>query len=102
MRAKIQNNKLIHLCEPEYHGNPIGRGILCYYHFGWEMLDELREIGFSNVYACVFNSIEFGYLGNEHIFFCATKQNSLKTYFRAIMKALKISYKRNWAWRYEI
>lgn len=58
------------------------------------MLDKLREIGFSNVYACVFNNIEFGYLGDEHIFFVAHKESNGKTFFRAITKALKIFYKK--------
>jgi len=38
------------LMEPEYHGDPMSRdGILCFYHFGWDLLDEFRECGFRSV-----------------------------------------------------
>lgn len=38
-----------HLEPPEYHGDPIGGGILCYYHFGWDMLEAWRDAGFRHV-----------------------------------------------------
>jgi SAM-dependent methyltransferase len=37
---------------PEYHGDPLGGGVLCFHHFGWALLDELREAGFAQVEAC--------------------------------------------------
>lgn len=35
-----------HLCEPEIHGDPVAGGVLCYYHFGWDLLDAARAAGF--------------------------------------------------------
>lgn len=32
--------------EPEYHGDPLSGGVLCFHHFGWDLLHALREAGF--------------------------------------------------------
>jgi SAM-dependent methyltransferase len=47
-RARWTDGQLEHLLPPEYHGNPTlpAEGVLCYYHFGWDLLTRLREIGF--------------------------------------------------------
>lgn len=48
VRARIDaQGEIQHLLEPEYHGDPIGGGVLCYYHFGWDILDLFREAGFA-------------------------------------------------------
>lgn len=74
VRAKIYNGEIIHILPPEYHGDPLsGDGILCFQHFGWEMLDQMCEAGFKDAYALCFHSIEFGYLGGEQLMFVATK-----------------------------
>jgi len=51
IRATInENGEITHLLEPEYHGDPVlPQGILCYYHFGWDLLDSFRHAGFSSV-----------------------------------------------------
>jgi SAM-dependent methyltransferase len=51
VRATINSGgEITHLLEPEYHGDPvIPQGILCFYHFGWDLLDDFRASGFSNV-----------------------------------------------------
>ena len=51
VRAKIENGNLVHLEPPEYHGNPTipDDGVLCFYHFGWDLLDTLRSAGFRSV-----------------------------------------------------
>ena len=55
-----------HLLPPEYHGDPLNTsGVLCYCHFGWELLQQLRDSGFSNVYASFFWSPHWGYLGKD-------------------------------------
>lgn len=48
VRAKIENGNLVHVETPEYHGNPTipCDGVLCFYHFGWDLLDALRSAGF--------------------------------------------------------
>lgn len=75
IRATLNDDGSInHILEPEYHGNPIkNEGILCFYHFGWQMLQEVRDLGFSDVYATLFWSKEFGYLGDESALFIARK-----------------------------
>lgn len=63
-----------HLREPEYHGDPLSEeGCLCFTTFGWEMLDEMRTVGFADAYAVCFWSRAFGYLGAEQILFVARK-----------------------------
>ncbi len=75
VRAIINNSGEVDFLLPaEYHGDPVNKdGCLCFYHFGWDILDELRKIGFSNVNALIYWSKEFGYLGGEQILFVAQK-----------------------------
>lgn len=35
---------------PEYHGDPFTGSILAYYTFGWESLDNLKEVGFPDAF----------------------------------------------------
>lgn len=50
IRAKLDvAGQIEHLREPEYHGDPISGGVLCYYHFGWDILDSFRQAGFRHV-----------------------------------------------------
>ena len=37
---------VIHLQPPEYHGDPMGGGVLCWHRFGAGLLDALRAAGF--------------------------------------------------------
>ena len=47
VRARLQaDGRLEHLCEPEIHGDPVAGGVLCFYHFGWDLLDAARSAGF--------------------------------------------------------
>ncbi|MDB4926276.1 class I SAM-dependent methyltransferase [Mucilaginibacter sp.] len=50
-RATINDEgEVTHLLEPEYHGDPVlPLGILCYYHFGWDLLDTFKDAGFTSV-----------------------------------------------------
>lgn len=52
VRAKIENGEIVHIQPPEYHGDPLsGDGVLCFQHFGWQMLDQMRSAGFRDAYA---------------------------------------------------
>jgi len=42
------DGRVEHLQPPEYHGDPLGGGVLCFHHFGWDLLDALREAGFAD------------------------------------------------------
>jgi ubiquinone/menaquinone biosynthesis C-methylase UbiE/glycosyltransferase involved in cell wall biosynthesis len=75
VRAKLDEaGKINHLLPPEYHGDPINPdGCLCFYHFGWELLDQLRSLGFQDVAVYFYWSQRFGYLGGEQLVFRAVK-----------------------------
>lgn len=74
IRAKIENGEIVHILPPEYHGNPLSDdGILCFQHFGWEMLDQMVDAGFRDAYALCYHSTKFGYLGGEQFMFVASK-----------------------------
>lgn len=52
VRARIgDNGEVEHLLEPEYHGDPVAGGILCFYHFGWDLVDAAGDAGFAT--ACM-------------------------------------------------
>ncbi len=75
VRAKIDAQaKSNILLPPEYHGDPVSsEGCLCFYHFGWELMAQLRGIGFENVTATLLWSDRLAYLGNNQILFTANK-----------------------------
>lgn len=75
IRACItKNNEIKHILPPEYHGDPVNRsGCLCFYHFGWEILEILKETGFKNSNALLYWSKFYGYLGGWQIIFIAEK-----------------------------
>lgn len=68
VRARVQDGEIVHILEPEWHGDPVtGEGILCFHHFGWAVLDELRECGFSRAEVLVLDAVEYGYYVDEPI-----------------------------------
>ncbi|HEY9076230.1 MAG TPA: class I SAM-dependent methyltransferase [Anaerolineaceae bacterium] len=75
IRAKLNKDGSIeYFLPPEYHGDPVGSGgILCFTHFGWNMIDEVKHVGFSDTYAIFFWSSYYGYLGGEQVLFIAIK-----------------------------
>jgi SAM-dependent methyltransferase len=47
VRARLDaQGQVEHVLEPEIHGDPVAGGVLCYYHFGWALLQEVRDAGF--------------------------------------------------------
>jgi ubiquinone/menaquinone biosynthesis C-methylase UbiE len=75
VRARLlESGEIEHLLPPQFHGDPLDSdGCLAFYEFGWELLDELREIGFARVSGLLYWSLELGYLGVEQIAFAAFK-----------------------------
>lgn len=76
-RALIQTDGSIkHLLAPEFHGDPIDPegGVLCFYHFGWSLLDDLRDLGFKDVAVQLFWSERLGYLGGRQLVITAHKR----------------------------
>lgn len=75
IRAYIdENGEIQHILKPEYHGDPVNAsGCLCFYHFGWELLHDLNDAGFSNSHVLLYRSRDYAYLGGEQIIIQATK-----------------------------
>lgn len=47
VRARVvADGSIEHLLPPEIHGDPVAGGVLCFYHFGWDLLDACRQAGF--------------------------------------------------------
>lgn len=58
-RASMRGDGTIeHHAEPEYHGDPVSGGVLCFHDFGWALLDDLRDAGFADVWAYRVRSTE--------------------------------------------
>lgn len=76
VRARIDaQGNVEHLLPPEYHGDPVdpSGGVLCYYHFGWELLQDFRNAGFSDVGLNMTWSLEFGHIGSEQLVIIAER-----------------------------
>jgi hypothetical protein len=74
IRAVVKDGEIRHILPPEYHGDPLNaNGCLCYQHFGWEMLPQVCDSGFSRAYAITYESQHFGYIGAGQLLFVAVK-----------------------------
>lgn len=77
IRARMKSDGTIeHLINPpEYHGNPVDpeNGALCFRYFGWEVIQQLKSVGFTDAYVLSAWSQNLAYLGGEQIVFVATK-----------------------------
>jgi|SaaInlStandDraft_1057018.scaffolds.fasta_scaffold80398_2 SAM-dependent methyltransferase len=64
VRAVVDaDGEVEHLLPPEIHGNPVGEGSLCFQHFGWDILDDLRTAGFTSARAHMYWGPWGGHLG---------------------------------------
>lgn len=76
LRARIRaDGSIEHLVEPEYHGDPVNaaNGCLCFHTFGWDLIDQLRSIGFADAAVQLFWSARHAYLGTELMLMTARK-----------------------------
>jgi len=76
VRAMVrQDGTIQHLMDPIMHGDPINpsEGILCFQIFGWDILDLLQNVGFSDVKVVLCWSKSRVILGNPLPFFIAKK-----------------------------
>ena len=49
VRASISDDgEIVHHLEPEYHGDPVAGQVLCFHHFGWDVLGLARRVGFKS------------------------------------------------------
>jgi SAM-dependent methyltransferase len=76
-RAQIIEGELVHLKEPEYHGNPVDaeRGSLVFETPGWDIVARARKAGFRHAHMRFIASERHGILSeNTGVFvFCAQK-----------------------------
>jgi O-antigen biosynthesis protein len=74
VRARINNGDVEHIFPPQFHGNPVSAdGSLVFTDFGWDILENMKRVGFSQAYVDVHASATFGHLGQGQIVFVAKK-----------------------------
>lgn len=75
IRASVgSDGHIVHHLPPEIHGNPLGgEGSLCFQHFGWDILSNLRAAGFSDAVAHLYWGPWQGHLGFPFFVFSASK-----------------------------
>lgn len=76
VRARLNaDGEIEHLLEPEYHGDPVNPegGVLCFYHYGWSLLEDLREAGFADAFVSLNWSLGYGHIGSEQVMIVATR-----------------------------
>ncbi|WP_198018875.1 class I SAM-dependent methyltransferase [Azorhizobium doebereinerae] len=65
VKSKLQDGRIIHLMEPEYHGNPMSaEGSLVFEIPGWDILERARAIGFSDAFWKFIQSERHGIASN--------------------------------------
>ena len=68
-----ESGNIEHLVEPCYHGDPLSaQGVLSYYDFGMELLEEMSMAGFQENFLMCYYSKCWGYL-NENVVFVARR-----------------------------
>jgi SAM-dependent methyltransferase len=76
VRAEMDSKgKINHILPAEVHGNPTDpkNGALCFRHYGWELLDQLRELYFQDVFARFYYNERLGYRGRDQMVVSAVK-----------------------------
>jgi SAM-dependent methyltransferase len=69
VRASVNpDGSLTHHLEPVYHGDPLDpKGTLCFNDFGWDLMGQLREIGFADATVFLFTAPHYGYAGLQFV-----------------------------------
>jgi SAM-dependent methyltransferase len=70
VRAVVDDaGEIEHLMEPCYHGDPLSAdGVLSYYDFGMDLLEEMKTAGFHESFLVCYCSDHWGYLMNNVAF----------------------------------
>jgi hypothetical protein len=76
-RATLEDGEVVHLLEPEYHGDPMSaNGVLVFEAPGWDILERARAAGFSRAFMRHVVSLRHGVV-DEHVggvfVFCCRK-----------------------------
>jgi len=74
IRAEVDDQgRITHLLEPSYHGDPLSdEGVLCYYDFGLDLLQEMKNAGFRDAFLVCYTSRPWAYYG-AHLMFVGRK-----------------------------
>lgn len=74
-RARRNNDgSMTFFAPPEFHGDPASKQpILCFRHFGWQILQDLKDIGFSDARIGLTWSESLVNVGPEQVLLVATK-----------------------------
>jgi GT2 family glycosyltransferase/2-polyprenyl-3-methyl-5-hydroxy-6-metoxy-1,4-benzoquinol methylase len=73
-RAEITESGLVHHLPAEYHGNPVSEdGSLVFVDFGWELLEQMRDLGYGDPKLHHYWSDWLGYLGIGQHYLSATR-----------------------------
>lgn len=80
IRARLDDaGNIEHFTEPCYHGDPLSeQGVLSYYDFGMDLLDELREAGFQECFLSCYYSKKWGYLNRNVVYVARKLKSSVK------------------------
>jgi SAM-dependent methyltransferase len=63
-RARMENGRVVHVMPPVCRENPSEPdGSLVFTDFGWEVLDQIRAVGFTEVEVLLYWSMVYGHLG---------------------------------------
>lgn len=75
VRAVVNSQGVVeHLQPPSYHGDPLSAdGVLSYYDFGMDLLEELMHAGFDQSFLVCYQSARWGYL-QENVAYVARKR----------------------------
>lgn len=66
---RLADGSIEHRLPPIYHGDPLNpNGVLCFQEFGWDLIAELRALGFAEVQLITAWAPEYGYLGTFQTF----------------------------------
>lgn len=69
-RAIIENNQIINLLQPEFHGNPLSeKGALVFNDFGWDLLSNMKLNGFNEANIELYLSEKYGHIGQMQLIF---------------------------------
>jgi SAM-dependent methyltransferase len=73
-RARLSDGQIEHFLPPSFHGNPVSvDGSLVFTDFGWDLLNIMREAGFSDAVVDTYASTGNGHLSNGQLVFRAWK-----------------------------
>jgi SAM-dependent methyltransferase len=71
----LDDGSIEHLIEPDYREDPLRQdGCLAFYHFGWDLADDVRNAGFIDTFSIFYRSLQLGHRGPAPKFIIGRKQ----------------------------